>query len=310
MNQPILSICVPIYNRESYFRRMLESFLQDNSLFESDVELLISDNNSEENLTSCVNEYIGKGLKLSYYRQEINLGSNGNFKFCFSKIKGKYCWLLGSDDIPEPGVLSKIVNVLKNDDIGLLHIKRKNKEYRLDYCDALLLSLINVNITFMSANIFHADALRGLDLDKYINTWLIQVPVYINSCFLGRKNSILYLRKVFEKERDIANNGGFNFFEVFVKNLFEIYEEFVNNGKMKGADYIDIKRTEFKIFLTRPIVRYLIFGIHNNYKLDGSWKILYKYYGKELYAYIYLIKDIVCIPFIHFLRKIHILCQG
>ena len=42
--QPLLSLCIPIYNRLEYLKRMLERFLEDKILFEETIDLLISDN--------------------------------------------------------------------------------------------------------------------------------------------------------------------------------------------------------------------------------------------------------------------------
>lgn len=102
-NQPLLSICIPIYNRLSYLEKMLSRFLEDKDLFQTEIDLMISDNASQDDLKSCIDKYEKLGLNIRYNRNETNLGPDGNFLYCFNHVSGRYCWLLGSDDIPVEG---------------------------------------------------------------------------------------------------------------------------------------------------------------------------------------------------------------
>ena len=53
--QPILSLCIPIYNRQDYLQRQLERFLEDRDLFVEDIHLFISDMHSDIRvLVSCL----------------------------------------------------------------------------------------------------------------------------------------------------------------------------------------------------------------------------------------------------------------
>lgn len=128
-NQPLLSICIPIYNRLSCLEKMLSRFLEDQELFQNKIDLLISDNASQDDLKSCVDKYKKLGLKIRYNRNESNLGPDGNFLYCFNHVLGHYCWLLGSDDVPVEGFLRKLVGYLEENEYGLFHIKCYAKDY-------------------------------------------------------------------------------------------------------------------------------------------------------------------------------------
>jgi glycosyltransferase involved in cell wall biosynthesis len=59
--QPILSICVPTYNREKCLRRLLDSIVfQKEFIDTNDVEVVISDNASTDSTKELVNEYVKK----------------------------------------------------------------------------------------------------------------------------------------------------------------------------------------------------------------------------------------------------------
>ena len=92
-NQPVLSICIPIYNRTEFLKRQFEQFLSCRELFENKVQLYISDNCSEEDLAAIASEYSNLGLVLEYSRNDENIGPDSNFVKCFNNARGEYVWL-------------------------------------------------------------------------------------------------------------------------------------------------------------------------------------------------------------------------
>lgn len=297
--QPILSLCIPIYNRQDYLQRQLERFLEDRDLFVEDIHLFISDNCSTDDLRSCVEKYKIRGLNLEYHRNETNIGPDKNFELCFRNGKGKYTWLLGSDDVPVSGFIRQLVDQLHHGDYGLFHLSTNPRKEKLQvYTDNNEMAVaVNYWITFMSANIINTKSYEGLDLSAYRSSNMIQVPVYLNACLSHQQNAIYFSENLFEKETDNANNGGYHFFRVFVSNLFSIYESFVNRGSLSGSAYERIKKIEYKTLLTPYIVFLLIFKRNRNFDTTNSWKILYHYYGRHLYAYVTPIAYIASVLF-------------
>lgn len=286
--EPLLSICIPIYNRSRFLEKMLERFMEDKSLFLKDIELIISDNCSSEDLELIVDNFREKGLTVSYNRNESNIGASGNFLYCFKHAKGKYCWLLGSDDIPVPGVLKKILLLLESNNYGLFHINCYDckKENLKEFDDKQeFLSTIGYWITFMSSNIIRSEFINSVDHTRYLETHLIQVPYYLDSCLNSNKNAI-FTCNVFEQENDFSNNGGYNIFEVFAGNLFAIYAHYVDKGLINKITYNKLLKNEFKDLLFRYIVNLLIFKKKSNYKLDNAWNILWRYYRFKPYFYL------------------------
>ena len=278
--------------------------LENKELFDEKVQLVISDNCSMDDLQSCCKKYQQQGLNLTYHRHEINLGPDGNFDWCFHHASGKYVWLLGSDDIPAKGILQQIMKILEGGDYGLVCLSTLPRENRLKiyYNDKEILADINVWITFMSANIIRTDTVRNFDLKEYIGTYMIQVPAYLNACLTTKNNCLAYLGKLFEDESDSANNGGYNLFQVFVENLFGIYQNFVDKGMLSQKTFEKIKRLEYKSWLYTYVINLLILrrAQRKNFKMENSWSILLKHYGQYLYMYYYtawklLMKIVRCI---------------
>lgn len=296
--QPLLSICIPIYNRLSFLQKMLERFMEDKHLFESEIELIISDNCSEDDLGSCVSSFQKRGLPIFYHRQENNLGPDGNFNYCFKQAHGKYMWLLGSDDIPLRGILPLLMSHLRVKDYGLFHFRKSpdGKSLYREYEDNNeILADINVQITFMSANIISTDRLAQLNVMNYAGTYLLQVPVFMDACLSKRHNAICLLPEIFEPISDTAHTGDYDLFGVMVRNLFAICQDFVNDGRLSRKGFEKLKKAEFKDYITSAILSNLILRKKNNYILTNAWEIIFKNYGTKVYSYYYFIRKCVLI---------------
>ena len=293
--QPLLSLCIPIYNRLEYLKRMLERFLEDKILFEETIDLLISDNCSTDDLESCVNEFKSKGLKITYNRNQKNLGPDGNFLYCFNHAKGKYCWLLGSDDIPVKGFLNSLVTVLQGKEYGLVHLNHHSDglSQLFEYSDnQKMVENIAHWITFMSSNIINTKNIAFINSNQYMDTYLIQVPYYLYSCLNSPVNAI-YKYSCFEKDDDSANNGSYNLFQVFVQNLFDVYERFYLQKMLSRKVIENIKRNEYEHFLFPFIKDLLVLKKKSNFDKKHAWHILFRCYGLKWYFYSYPIMYVV-----------------
>ncbi len=298
----LLSLCIPIYNRGAYLEKMLSRFLEDKDLFDNKIELIISDNCSEDDLKTIVDSYRRQGLNVTYFRQETNIGPDSNFLFCFEKANGKYCWLLGSDDIPVKGFLHYLIEQLNcNNDYGLVYLRlfQINKWYRSVtsndvYSEVIMdnqkmLCGINVWITFMSSSIIRTEFIQSLDLTKYRGTSLIQVPLYVKSCLSSDLNLIINYNHCFEPDNDNASSGGYNFYKVFIVNLLSIMKEFVSDGLFTINSYNLFKKNEFKYYIIENSISSLVVGKDKIHKLDGAWRILWQYYGKTPSTYFIMV---------------------
>lgn len=294
-NTPLLSICIPIYNRLDYLHRMLSRFLEDKELFDNEIYLFIADNHSQDNLGECCSKYQSLGLNIFYHRNEENIGPDRNFELCLHSGKGKYTWLLGSDDIPRKGLLKILISQLKQNDYGLFHlsIKPHIKELTEYHISDDMAVAVNYWITFMSANIIRTETISGVDFSDYRESNMIQVIAYLNACMASSVSAISYLGHPFEIETDAGNNGGYNLFKVFVTNLFGIYEMFIEKRLLSQTAFDEIKKIEFKEFLSGYVVRLLIFRVNKNFDTSNGWNVLKRYYGHSFYVYPYLLKAVI-----------------
>ncbi len=101
-----LSVCIPTYNRAEFIGQTLDSIL---SQINDDVEVVVSDNCSNDNTSGIVKKYININQNIKYCRNDTNLGADRNYLKAVEIASGDYCWLFGSDDIMKKDAISKLL---------------------------------------------------------------------------------------------------------------------------------------------------------------------------------------------------------
>lgn len=110
MNQPLVSIGLPTYNRADYLNVCLANLA---NLDYKNIEIIISDNHSTDKTYEICRKYIGKDSRIRYYRQTANLGVEKNSLFVLEKAKGKYFFLASDDDIRNKKYISELIPLLE-----------------------------------------------------------------------------------------------------------------------------------------------------------------------------------------------------
>ncbi len=122
-NSPILSICIPTYNRSFYLkdclRDLTEQLVADGDLI-NNVEILISDNCSIDDTQSLVAEYQKRYANIKYFKNEKNVGFDLNVVNSIEKATGKYCMYLGDDDAIAIGGIRYLVDFLRKNELSVL----------------------------------------------------------------------------------------------------------------------------------------------------------------------------------------------
>lgn len=115
-NQPLLSICIPTYNRDEIVFAGVQHALGYES---DDIEIVVSDNHSSDSTERLLSMISDKRFR--YYRTDENIGS-ANLLAVMRKACGKYALLISDED-----------EILYSGIAELLTILRKNVDYSLVY---------------------------------------------------------------------------------------------------------------------------------------------------------------------------------
>ncbi|NOZ80406.1 MAG: glycosyltransferase family 2 protein [DPANN group archaeon] len=115
--KPMLSICIPSYNRASFLRTALDSIfaaIDDNS--KDYVEICVSDNHSTDSTKQLLKRYQKKSpIPFHYKILKKNFGSDENFLSAVAMAQGEYAWLLSSDDALTKNSLQVLLPLLTSE---------------------------------------------------------------------------------------------------------------------------------------------------------------------------------------------------
>lgn len=110
---PLFTVAIPHYKYPKHLLVAVESIVRQSF---TDVEILVSDDASPDDSASIVPAYLdGTGVRYVYYRQEKNLGYDGNVRFCLNRAAGTYALLLGNDDcLHDDDVLGDLADYVRS----------------------------------------------------------------------------------------------------------------------------------------------------------------------------------------------------
>lgn len=110
---PKITIAIPTYKRVDALKEAIESAL--NQINFSEYDVIIVDNNPERD---CDVEKLILSLgdhRISYYKNNINIGMYNNWNRCITLAKGKYITILNDDDTLNQNYLSAAYENLKKE---------------------------------------------------------------------------------------------------------------------------------------------------------------------------------------------------
>lgn len=107
-----LSICIPTYNFGSFIADTLNSLL---TQLAEEVEIVVLDGGSKDNTMAVVTSLAAHHKQLIYHRQDFRGGIDRDIEKVIGFARGKYCWLVSSDDIVMDGAVKFILNAIESD---------------------------------------------------------------------------------------------------------------------------------------------------------------------------------------------------
>ena len=113
MKKSLVTIGIPVYNGELLMKKCIESVL---SQTYENFELIISDNASTDSTPDICKEFLKKDNRITFVRQNENMGQNWNFNFPLEKANGEYFVWLVADAIISPEFIEKNIAVLESQD--------------------------------------------------------------------------------------------------------------------------------------------------------------------------------------------------
>lgn len=127
MAQPLLSICIPTYNRIKHIRRLV-SFLE-SELKDVDtrlIEVIISNNHSDDGTFEYLDSLKEKYDWLFISHNKHNIGGFKNMQKLIYMAKGIYLWIPGDDDYLKKGTIGKLLRIIQEESPTYIYMSRRN----------------------------------------------------------------------------------------------------------------------------------------------------------------------------------------
>lgn len=122
MINPLVSICIPVYNAAKYIEETINCFLLQSY---QNIEILVQDDYSNDGTWELMNSLFHNITKVKLYRNEKNLGIGPNWNNVYDHAKGEYVVIANADDLHKPSFIEKGVQKLSDSKIDFVSFKYK-----------------------------------------------------------------------------------------------------------------------------------------------------------------------------------------
>lgn len=128
-----LTIGLPTFNRGRVLEAQLAWLSQARRGFESQCEVLISDNHSNDETPEIIARWVAdhgdSGVRVN--RNPMNVGAVRNIVYCIEAAKMPHVWVIGDDDIIDDGALRKVIDALEAEpELALLVLNFSSRNAR------------------------------------------------------------------------------------------------------------------------------------------------------------------------------------
>ncbi|MEW5982050.1 MAG: glycosyltransferase family 2 protein [Acidobacteriota bacterium] len=110
MGRPLVTIAIPTRNREAHLRETLEDLRGQDY---SPIDILISDNASEDGTEALCRGATQADARIRYVRHPANIGLHGNHNFCMDASRGEYLCIVHDHDRRNPAIVREYVSFLE-----------------------------------------------------------------------------------------------------------------------------------------------------------------------------------------------------
>ena len=242
MREPLVSICIPTYNRCDYLERSLISLISQEDFLNGNVEIVISDNASDDNTQKMVEKLAAIYDNLRFFRNKENIGGDENPKLVTGLGQGKLLKLCNDDLIYEDSALKLFCHYAE---------KYSEEKPQLYFANGIPsgnsfngFRRVNFEYFMYSASYWVTWActfsIWKTDLDKYYgnNIGIEKKCWQVGPCFdvLDEKDNGVIIGDCFATRAKLENkNLTYDMYQVFYVNFLSMLEPFREKGKISQS---------------------------------------------------------------------------
>ena len=286
MTKPLLSICIPTYNRAEYLKKTIESIVWQEEFTNNKVEIVIADNASNDNTEEIGNYYSNLYDNVLYYRNVNNIGNN-NFPYVLSEGKGVLKRLCNDTLCFNSGSLKYICEVIDRYKgtkpyICWLGNTKRNEIEELSFRDGI--KAASFWITSIACFSIWENECLGIEKDTYgaeLLLWQVRKSLELSS----KKDSIVLVNKVltstqFVYKKDIS----YGLYHVFYENYFFLFKPYFDDNALTREDKEFLEKDLLLNFFPNWCVKWKLQNTTLQYsKTEDLCDAVYKQYHNKPY---------------------------
>lgn len=286
MTRPLLSICIPTYNRAEYLAKSIESIICQEEFKTKQVEIVISDNASTDNTEYVAKDYANKYENIYYYRNAENI-SNDNFPLVLSKGNGILRRLCNDTLCFETGSLHYICEIIKKYEktkpfICWHGIKEHPEIEELDFKEGI--KKISYWVTSIACFSIWENECIGIEKDTFgadLKLWQVRKMLEL-SCL---KNKVVIINKKLTVTQMVqSKNISYGLYQVFYENYFILLDPYFANGKLTKEDKEFLEKDLLFNFFTDWCVQWKLQNTTLQYsKTEDLCECIYQQYHNKPY---------------------------
>lgn len=267
MNNELISIIVPIYNKEDYLPQCLDSII--NQSYTNFEVLLINDGSTDSSGIIC-QEYAERDSRFRYIEKE-NGGVSSARNLGLERSEGAYITFIDSDDWVEFNYLEVLYNALRenNADVAIssyksyyldgkfylrvyssqeeefLRIGKRNRDVFLEEFPKL--GKLNHDFHCIASKLFKRELLESQKFDESIN---YGEDLYFFFNLYLKMQSIIYVKEATYIYRQHGTNITLNFTESLALQEIQIHEQILKSAESQGiATFYYLEKLKYLVSL-------------------------------------------------------------
>lgn len=309
---PILSICIPTYNRPKELIESLQSIMESVKGYESKVEIIVSNDAGPANTEEIIGKMKNDKIVIQHHRNTNNM-RDANFFVLANLARGKYLWVFGDDDLMEKHTVRAVLEKIKdNYNLVICNYSLWSNDFSKVIRDRVLpihqdvvisehdtlLKTSGLRLGFISMIIIRRDIFLALPPSEY------EAHIEYGFSFLYAVYSgVLQRCRAYICSQPILKQRGASFdayankewwYKCFVVGSSFIFEEL----RKKGYSIASVKRAKYLV-LKDDVMHDLSFRRRNGEDVSGLFKLMLTYYKDQWFFWV------VCVPLL-FMPRIFI----
>ncbi len=288
--KPLLSICIPTYNRSQYLDKCLEALVNQERFDE--IEVVISDNCSTDETESVGRRFQNDFPNIAYFRNDENVRDK-NFSLALNRAHGSLRKLTNDTVIYTPGSVKYMLeaaeaNIENRKQVYFLSTGQLSTEnVSVNSLDEYI-NTVSFNLTWIrSLAIWEEDCIDLRIMEENAKTQMGQIPFLLFN-FEKHDGAVIYDRLIMDSLEVDKKNVSYGIYKVFYESFLGFIKAYVETGKVSLETYESLRRTILFDFFSAWVIYREFDSDKFIFSEEDLPKLIEKAYGSEPYYKDYL----------------------